>query len=240
MKKILFTALFVGVAFSLFGQAKLSDINFERIPFKKVRHYIQTQIMHNVRSTDDLVPSFSKEVIPDSCSEQVCMYELPVSIDLAWEAYSSLQPDKAWNGRKAKLAMLVNKIKKTIFYPGDAYDKIDTGQVVYLNLRVLNGVTNVGVAFEVINIDEQNHVLEFSYLKGNKSLGKQQLYFSEHEGGTTLLKHVSYFKSDSKFRDKFLYPYFHKRFTNEFHRNMVHNLQSTQAGDDLDLTLNLK
>lgn len=240
MKKILFTALLVGIACSAYGQANLSDINFDRVPFKKVRHYIQTQILHNVKSTDDLVPSFSKEVIPDSCSEQVCMYELPVPMKEAWEAYSGLQPDMAWNGKKAKLAILINKIKKTFMYPGDTYEKIDTGQVVYLNLRVLRGVTNVGVAFEIINIDEQNHVLEFSYLEGNKSVGKQQLYFTDNDNATTSLKHVSYFKSNSKFRDKFLYPFFHKRFTNEFHRNMVHNLQSTEAVDNLDLTLNLK
>ncbi len=236
MKKYLLSLFLVFGVCSIYAQTELSEVNFDRIPFKKVRHYIQTQMRQNITCTDDLVPSFTKEIIPDSCSEQICTYELPVAMDEAWRAYTSVKPDKAWNGRKARLAMLVNKIKHTIIYPGDACDKIDTGQVVYLNLRVLKGVTNVGVAFEVINIDEQNKVLEFSYLEGNKSLGKQQLYFEETVQGTTQLKHVSYYKSDSKFRDKYLYPYFHKRFTNEFHRNMVQAIQQQELPENLHLT----
>lgn len=236
MKKFLLAALLAGYFVSSYGQTNLSDINFDRIPFKKVRHYIKSQILQNVKSTDDLVPSYAKEITPDSCYKQVCTYVLPCSMEDSWNVYTTVKPNNAWNGRKVRLGMLVDKIKQTIVYPGDICDIIDTGQVVYLNLRVLEGVTNVGVAFEVINIDKQAHMLEFSYLKGNKSLGKQQLHFSENPDGTTHLVHVSYFKSNSKFRDKFLYPYFHKRFTNEFHRNMAQSLESKELNEFNNLT----
>lgn len=236
MKKVFVLVSLLACAFPVFSQVNLNEVNFNRIPFKKVRAYIHTQILHNIKSSDDLVPSYEKDVVPESLSDQTCSYKLPVSVETAWEAYSLAMPDKAWNGRKARLGMLVNKPANKVYYPGDRCEAIDTGQVVYLNLRVLKGVLNLGMAFEIINIDENNHILEFSYIKGNKSLGKQQLFFAENEDGTTELTHVSYFKSESGFRDKFLYPYFHKRFTNEFHRNMSRSIVSEQNSSPDNLT----
>jgi hypothetical protein len=97
---------------------------------------------------------------------------------------------------------------------------IDSGQVYFLNLKIAHGLCNIPVAFEIINIDTEKKIIEFSYIEGNKSMGVQRIKFKELDDNQIRIKHVSYFKSDSNSRDKILYPFFHKKIVNDFHRNM--------------------
>ena len=82
------------------------------------------------------------------------------------------------------------------------------------------GIYNVPVAFEFITVDSVQKVIEFSYIEGNKSSGVQQIKFLDMGGNRTKILHISYFKSNSPFRDRWLYPFFHIKIVNNFHRNM--------------------
>jgi hypothetical protein len=93
-----------------------------------------------------------------------------------------------------------------------------------MNLRLLKGILNVPVAFEIINIDPGKLVVELSYIEGNKTRGKQTLHFFDNGDGRTRIVHMSYFKSDSFVRDAFFYPLFHKKFIREFHNVMKQNI----------------
>jgi hypothetical protein len=100
------------------------------------------------------------------------------------------------------------------------FTRIDTGQVFYINLRILGGLYNLAVGLEIINIDPVNKSITYSYVKGGKSRGEQTIHFIPTIKGYTEIIHQTAFKSDSYLRDRYLYPYFHKIAINEFHRNM--------------------
>jgi hypothetical protein len=84
----------------------------------------------------------------------------------------------------------------------------------------MKGLFNIPVAFEIITIDQKKQIMEISYIDNNKSLGKQTIQFFDNGDGSTKIVHLSYFKSESAFRDSFLYPHFHNKFIREFHGNM--------------------
>jgi hypothetical protein len=84
----------------------------------------------------------------------------------------------------------------------------------------MRGLFNLPMAFEIINIDPVERLIEFSYIDGNKARGKQTIQFTDNDDGRIRITHKSFFKSNSPFRDNLLYPYFHRKFIREFHRNM--------------------
>lgn len=217
----LVSILFLCACFSINSQINLSDISLKRIPYKKVRAFMQYQMDQGIVTSDELHASYEKNVIPDSLSKQTTEYVLPESFNEVWSAYSKADPRSAWNGHLVHMGVLIDQQRQKVIYPEEDCEYLDTGQVVFLNLKLLRGIVNVAVAFEIVNIDEETNMLEFSYVKGNASVGKQQLIFTENEDGSTQIVHKTYFKSRSKFRDKYLYPFFHKQATNEFHKNMA-------------------
>ena len=90
--------------------------------------------------------------------------------------------------------------------------------VYELDLRIAN-LLDVGVAFQITEINEAEKIIEFTYGKDNKSHGRQRIIFKK-EGKKTFIIHYSNFKSESKFRDKYLYPKFHEKCMDEFHANL--------------------
>ncbi len=207
----------------------LEDLNFEKIPYKKVRNFIHEQIDNHVLSIDDLFPTVDSKIVPDEYSSQEIRYVVKEDLNTVWKRYLQTSPAESWDGKRVSFGLLFSKPSEMVVYRGGECSKIDTGQVVYLNLRLLRGVYNLALAFEFINVDVKNKIIEFSYIQGNTSEGKQCLHFVEKPNGKTEIIHTSYFRSDSKLRDKFLYPFFHKRATNEFHRNMRKIIRKDQA-----------
>jgi hypothetical protein len=117
--------------------------------------------------------------------------------------------------------MLVSKRQSRIQYRNDTYFAgIDTGQVFFVNLRIMGGLYNLAVGLQIVEIDTVGRSIRFSYLKGGKSMGQQLISFVPTSKGHTHIKHSTVFKSDSYLRDRYLYPYFHRIAINEFHRNM--------------------
>ena len=204
----------------LSGQILLGELNFEKIPYRKVRNYIYDQVENQVLTIYDLQPTLEKKIVPSEYFSQDIYYLVDEDVNIVWERYIHTSPAKLWDGKRLSFGLLCSKPSKEVIYRGGECTEVDTGQVIYLNLRLLRGVYNLALAFEIIDVDEKSRTIEFSYIEGNKSKGKQCLIFRPTADGKTEIMHSSYFKSDSKLRDKFLYPFFHKRATNEFHRNM--------------------
>lgn len=203
-----------------FSQLKLDDIKLELIHQKKIREYIKLQIENNKHRFCEIHPSWCEGTDLSNYSKNEKTYLLNDELQKVWSGYLSANPSKSWNGRKVSFGLLLKKYPENIFYQNDSISGVDTGQVFYLNLRLIDGICNVPVAFEVVKIDNNNKIFEFSYIEGNKSTGMQRLEFFDIGNGITKIIHTSFFKSDSEFRDKWLYPYFHKKIINEFHKNM--------------------
>jgi len=201
------------------GQMYLSDIQFDKIEEVTVEEYLHKQIDSDIETFSDVKPSLEPNSSTDGFRFHEREYVVKDSLASVWLHYVYTNPGEAWNVGKMGFGMMFSKPKNELVYPNDNVERIEPGQVVYLNLNLLK-IKNIATAFEIIRVDEQYNIIEFSYVEDNLTSGKQQLNFIQTTKGYTKIVHRSYFKSKSVLRDHFLYPYFHTRMTNTYHRNM--------------------
>ena len=208
-----------------FSQTSVNEIDFDLIQYRQIKKYINQQKEDRVKSIQDFVPSCSSKSDLSTYEHQEKEYVIKESLPVVWMNYTNANPARSWDGNLFSFGLLISKKTNTIYYPGDEIQGIDTGQIIFLDLELLGGFYHLAMAFEIIKEDPENGIIEFSYLEGNKTLGIQRLKFNPTEEGYTKIIHSSYFKSPSKLRDKILYPFFHKRLINEFHRNFRRRLK---------------
>jgi hypothetical protein len=202
------------------AQNLLEDIKLNEINQRKIRRYIECQIEGNIHQFGEIHPSWNRGKDLSSFSKNEMTFFLSGNLQEVWQGYMSASPSRSWSGRMVSFGVLLQKFPGSVFYKHDEINGIDTGQVCFLNLKLLLGIYRVPVAFEIITIDTAEKVIEFSYIEGNKSSGVQQVKFIDIGRNCTEIIHTSYFKSDSPIRDRWIYPFFHEKIVNDFHRNM--------------------
>lgn len=211
--------IFVFFYFTSAGQKRLSELDTQRIAYPSVANYLHNQMAEGLQTFNDLKPS----VQPDEDVEAYHVIDreflVKDSLETVWDDYLNAVLQESWNTRMIHFAFCYSRSSDSLYYANDKVRTIVPGLIVYLDLKLLFGVKNLAVAFEITRIDPQERMLEFSYLKGNETEGKQQLFFRRTNKGHTLITHLSYYKSGSKTRDK-LYPLLHAQLINKFHRNM--------------------
>ncbi len=217
---LIILAVFILLVKSPRAQVCLSDIQLARIEHDKVLEYINFQKEIGFETLDEIEPSVDNVSDTKKYFIRENVYGVKKGLEEVWKKYLQLNPKKSWNGKKVSLGFLFSKKEKRIIYRDENMPKIDTGMVVYLNLRLMKGLVNMATAFEIVRIDKENKVIEFSYLTGNISSGLQRLQFVETSKGRTEIIHTSFYKSNNFAKNYFFYPYFHTRLTNEFHRNI--------------------
>ena len=203
-----------------YGQFTIDDIRLEQIHQKKIRKYIECLIEENKHQFSEIHPTWNSGTDCSGYSKNEMTFFFDGSLRDIWNGYISANPSRSWNGRKVSFGVLLQKFPSNILYDHDPINCVDTGQIYFLNLKLLYGISKLPVAFEIITVDTLKKIIEFSYIEGNKSSGVQQIKFTDVEAGVTKIIHTSYFKSDSRFRDKWIYPFFHKKIVKDFHRNM--------------------
>ena len=204
------------------AQDRLSDVDMVKVPQRKVRNFIRSQITHRVDYFSDILPTQISEQEKLQYKDEDEVFTIRENISKVWHAYTSASPAVAWNGRMVSFGLLVSKAKHTITYRNSRQTALDTGQVVYLNIRIMGGIYNLAVAFEITTIDSINRLIEFRYVKGDRSQGIQQISFVKTSDGFTKIIHRTLFKSNSSLRDRWLYPAFHRKTVMEYHRNILH------------------
>ena len=218
----------VMIVFILFGLSEWScfsqipqTVNLDEVPQRKVRKYIESRNINYMQDFGAIHASWEKSSDESTFLFQEKTFFLKDKISHVWDCYRKADPTKSWNGHFVRFGLLISKKSNSVVYSSNTtFPEIDTGQVFFLDLRLMRGLFNLPMAFEIINIDPVERVIEFSYIDGNKARGKQTIQFTDNEDGRIRITHKSYFKSDSPFRDNLLYPYFHRKFIREFHRNM--------------------
>lgn len=216
------TFLFLLVFFSCvnaLAQTRLDDVQVAKINFPKVVEYLHHQMDNGNQYFDGIKPSLKPGSKNDDYHVIAREFLIKDNLDAVWNTYLKAGLQKAWNTKKINYGFSYSRHLDSLFYTGDEACKLESGLIVFLNLKMLFGFKNLAMAFEVTQIDVEDKVLEFSYLKGNETEGKQQLIFDRTSKGYTLITHLSYYKSRVKPRDK-LYPLVHTQIINRFHRNM--------------------
>jgi hypothetical protein len=203
-----------------YGQLKLDDINLTRIRQPKIRQFIENQIKKGKHQFGEIHPSWNLGKALSAYRKKEMSFLLKGNLQEIWKGYITENPSNSWNGGRISFGLLLRKYPGGIFYNHDKIMGVDTGQVYFLNLKIMLGTYNIPVAFEIIRVDTNEKIIEFSYIEGNKSSGVQQLKFLDIGDNRTKIIHISFFKSKSDMRDKWIYPFFHKKLIQDFHQNM--------------------
>ncbi len=215
-----FLLLFIFISMNSAGQLFLDNVEYDKIEQKKVREYIEIQQETNIKTVADIEPSVEPESSTNGFRSWDNEYIVKKELKKVWQHYVHSNPSESWNGKKVTFGLLFSKNEKRIVYKGDSINEMEPGQIVYLNLKLLKGIKNLATAFELTRIDQNNRIIEFSYLKGNSSEGKQRIQFFETPNGNTRILHTTYYKCHDIFKNYLFYSFFHTRATNEYHRNM--------------------
>jgi len=214
---------------SAFSQSP-ETIDLQKVPPGKVREYIESRSFDHLSDFSSIQASCKGDIDKHDFYVIEETFYLKRKLSTVWESYRHVDPVKMWNGRSFRFGLLVCKCSKAIIYPNSSsIPDLDTGQVYFLNLRLMKGLVKVPVAFEITNIDAGKRIMEFSYIDSNIERGKQILEFYEDGTGRTKIVHRSYFKSESWLRDKFFYPHFHYKFIEEFHSHMRKLIRKSES-----------
>lgn len=227
-----FTLLIMsGFIFSpVFSQNPI-NIDLRKVQSRKVREYIVLRSFDQLNDYSLINASCKRDIDESGFNVIEESFYLKKDLSAVWECYRHADPVKMWNGRSFRFGLLICKCSNSVIYANNLYiPDLDTGQVYFLNLRLMKGLVNVPVAFEIINIDTERRIMEFSYINSNKTRGKQVLEFFDDGDGRTRIVHRSYFKSESRLHD-LVYPYFHYRFIEEFHRKMKKLAKNARSSD---------
>ncbi len=214
---------------NMIAQLSLSDIQLEKIEQRSVRKYVKRQLKQGGNKIESVKASWNDGDDLSEYYKDVMTFEVNNSLMQVWGNYVSTDPSTLWNNRKSTKGLMLQKSPDKIYYEEDCIEQTATGQIYYLNLKMLLGLLNMAVAFEIISIDHTERLIAFSYVEGNKSLGVQQIKFYPLDDHSTKIIHTSYFKSGKRFRDRRLYPFFHKKLTRDFHENVNNILQEESS-----------
>jgi len=227
-RKVAFFLAFAGSVLMpglIIAQSPEEAVDFGRIPQRSVRKLV---LRENVKTASDF------QHIETSCfqTEDSARYQtnlktfiVKAPIGNVWENYVNMTPRKAWSGKSTKFSFLFSKPMNKFVYPGNTEEPIGVGNIIYVNLRLLKGLKNLGVGFEITRLDEAGKTICFCYLKDGASNGSQEIHFAEMANGDTMISHLTHYRSHSAFRDKRLYPFFHEKFVGEFHRNILRQIR---------------
>lgn len=151
-------------------------------------------------------------------------YNVYEDLETVWLDYLQTPPNLAFEGSIIDFGIVYNPEDSRVYNTQDTFiPSFSEGQVYILDLQFL-GIYSIPVGFMVTRIDTEKKIMEFVYLKDNVSNGYQRIFFkaaSDSEGNpVTLVEHLSYFRSGHDFRDKVLYPPFHKQTVDDFHEKI--------------------
>jgi len=221
--------VFIMAFFSLEGFSQSpKTIDLDEVHQRKVRKYISSREIDRMDDFSAIHASWTNEIRESDYNVNEKIFYLGSDLSIVWECYRHASPVKTWNGKSMRLGLLILKCSNSVVYTDNSiFPEIDTCQVYFLNLRLMKGLFNAPVAFEIIKIDQKEQLLEISYIDNNKSQGKQTIQFFDNGDGQTRIVHRSYFKSNSWLREDFFYPWLHKKFIKEFHGNMSRLVRDT-------------
>ncbi len=199
---------------------QMKDIQFDRIKQKEVKSLIEEQIANGVSSFDSLRETYhpGEDLSKHKIHEKIFFMEAP--LDEAWKHYTIANPSEVWNGDMISFGLMVSDNSNEIVYPNDDYSGAEPGQVFYVNLNIFGGLLKLAVSHKIIGVDHNNRIMTLSYVEGGETIGKQEIKLTESKDSNTKITHTTFYKGQSGFREKWLYPFFHTKAITEFHTNL--------------------
>lgn len=229
---MLLLALLVGLSAIGSAQTPLSSVDLSRIRQKKVRSLVRNQQLLGIKYFSDLTPScFAKQ---DSNSYKLldCTQTIKGKAQRVWRKIKGIRLKDQYCGPMVSMGFLYSGREDRLFYTNDEFPSIEEDQIVFLNLRLLHGIRNLAVALKVTCVDDANKTIDLCYLNHGMSEGTQQIRLIEDTNGNTIISQRTRYRNRSKFREKMLYPFFHRRAINELHSILKRLIEGGQEPTD--------
>lgn len=223
----IFLAFFPGFfCLSVSAQSNIDSINLDKIKQKRKKKFVKNKYLKNIISFNDLFPKCYNTKDSLKYTVQNDIYYVDKEINTVWNQYKSIDLKQSYGGSLVKFGFLYSKHDNKLIYMKDnEYPGLQEGQIIFIRLDLFRGIKKLVVAYEVTKVDDLNKVIQFCYINNGISEGSQKIMLSETEIGHTKITHRTFFKSDSKFRDRKIYPGFHSRVVSELHNNLIKSLK---------------
>ena len=197
-----------------------TDIDLNQVQQKKLKEFIHSNNLYNVKDFAGLQSFDFNRADIDSFHHHSKTFIVKADIDTVWNTYKSIPPAEAWKGGIVSYGFQYSKPKNQLTYITDAYKGIEVGQIVFINVSFIMGLVNIAVGHEITEVNDSEKAFRTAYLNCGKSEGTQQIKLQATPEGYTAVTHHTIYKSDSKFRDKYLYPILHTQAIRAFHNNV--------------------
>lgn len=194
----------------------VSEIDFSRVPQDSIKRFLLSNDLTKVEGLT--AQCYIKN--NGHYLRHYREYIIDTSIDEAWDTYTHLHPSELWGSDMISFGMMYSRSDDSIVYPDSEYNRLNEGQIYFINLKIIGSLLQIPVMHEMNVIDDTKKIIQSCYLKGGKSEGSQWIRLSQIDENTTLAAHETFYRGDSKIRDKYFYPYFHTRAINQFHHNV--------------------
>ncbi len=228
-KKIFITFLFLlPFSFVILAQCSVESINPKKIPLRHKYKFIHNKYLENITNLDDLYPDCYSKTDSDLYYSQEDSFIVKENINTVWNKYKTISLKDTYSGNLVNLGFVYSKNKHKIYYVNDDYEGICEGQVYFIRLNLLGGLKKLIVAYEVTKVDDEKKMIQFCYINKGISEGSQRVFLYKTKNGYTKIEHKTFYKSNSKLRDKRIYPIFHRKIVNELHNNLIVSLNKNQ------------
>lgn len=202
------------------------QIDLSKIRHKAVKKFIHTKGLLQLSSFADLIHSCSGKVDITNYNRHLKTFSFNETIEKVWNAYKTIGPEETCTGSMLGFGLQYSRRNHIVTYHEDDHGTIEVGQIIILNLNLLWNVACLAVGHEITEVNEDEKFIKMCYLEGGASKGYQFIRLREMPDGTTEVAHETFYKSNSDFRDKRLYPLLHGRIVTEFHRNVEKRLMA--------------
>lgn len=197
-----------------------ADIHFDKITSSKVRALLKKENIRNLKDVDAMTTSCFDKITGLEYRYHVFSYVIKERPEAVWNAYKNLNPKQLGLGNIVSFGLAYSGKHKALIYPGDTCGRVEEGQIIFSELKFLGGVVKMAVAQEITEINETEKSITFCYMENGKTHGSQKIRLRESGNGNTEVIHETFYKSKSRFRDRWLYPGLHKKVVAEIHENV--------------------
>ena len=217
LKIILIAVFYLFIVLPSHAQMLISEVDTEKVGYKKT---IKRLKKSNLTYFSDIRPSITDDSNLSMFHCHNATYTIKAPVEQVWNTCLLASPANLWKGKTLGLSCIYSKNTDNIMYNSDQrFESLDLNQIYFINLHIIR-LFNIAAALIVTNIDHDTKQIEFTYIEGNKSTGKQILSLHATNENETTIFHDTLYKSDSKFRDKRLYSRFHQISITELHEKI--------------------
>lgn len=206
-----------------------SRIDFSRIEQKSVHKLFGKNKIHTLRHLADLQSFCYDPGHTRKYHKHLKTFKIKAPLEKVWETYKTISPQDTWKGRMVSFGVMYSRKKNQLFFQDDAYNGIEPGQLIFLNLNLFANLAHLAVGHEVVDVYEDRKQIKICYVQNGASVGTQLIQLKKINEAETEVLHETWYTSGSWVRDKILYPVFHARAVGEFHANVKKSAEALKV-----------